>query len=130
VDRLVRFASLVTVTAALGALVAARVPLCPCAIVLGVPCPGCGLGRASLALLRGRLHEAFALHPLVVVSWPVLGWAGARLVISGDVRPRLEPRTLSVLGWLLLWAFVMVWLARFAGYFGGPVQLGPRWWAP
>lgn len=39
---------------------------------LGVPCPGCGLGRSIAATLHGDLTAAFALHPLGPVAFLVL----------------------------------------------------------
>ncbi len=41
----------------------------------GVPCPGCGMGRAFNALLRGDWARALAWHPLVLPF-------GAALAIS------------------------------------------------
>lgn len=29
----------------------------------GIPCPGCGITRATAALLSGRVHEAFVYYP-------------------------------------------------------------------
>src|SRR4051812_17128000 len=46
-------------------IVAIRLPFCPMAAVLGVPCPGCGLSRATLALLQGDVRQALHFHPLV-----------------------------------------------------------------
>lgn len=34
---------------------------------LGIPCPGCGMTRALLALLRLDLAAAFSYHPLIFV---------------------------------------------------------------
>lgn len=33
----------------------------------GFPCPGCGLTRAALALLKGNFKEAFQIHPFIYV---------------------------------------------------------------
>ena len=35
---------------------------CPLLHTLGIPCPGCGLTRASFALLRGDWQEALTIH--------------------------------------------------------------------
>ena len=45
---------------------------CPIAWLFGVPCPGCGLGRATLALVSGHPIEALRLYPLVFVVLPAL----------------------------------------------------------
>ena len=114
---------------ALGALVVFRVPFCPTALFFGVPCPGCGLTRATLALLQGDFTTALHLHPLVPVLTPlVLGITlkslfdyvrgaphGARSFWTS--RPGvLIAGTLSVL-------VLAVWAARFAGFFGGPAPV-------
>ncbi len=44
---------------------------CPSWFTLGIPCPGCGLVRATLALATGHPVEAWRLHPLVFVVLPV-----------------------------------------------------------
>jgi len=112
-------------------IVVFRLPFCPLASVLGVPCPGCGLTRATLALAHGDLEHALALHPLVLVLAPLFIWATASAAIdyvrgprpSRPVRPWLASRTVTALGSALLVLTVGVWGARFFGYFGGPVQV-------
>ena len=46
---------------------------CPMQILLGLPCPGCGMTRAFMLVLTGRFAAAWSLQP------PVYGWivAGA-----------------------------------------------------
>lgn len=44
---------------------------CPFRFLFGVSCPGCGMTRACLALVRtGSLSAAMRLHPLVVLLPP------------------------------------------------------------
>ncbi|ADL41515.1 hypothetical protein COB47_0151 [Caldicellulosiruptor obsidiansis OB47] len=42
--------------------------------IWGIPCPGCGMTRALLAVLKGNLLAAFYYHPLcvVVILYPVI----------------------------------------------------------
>ena len=45
---------------------------CPIQRLTGIPCPGCGMTRAVLALLQGDLPRALQLHGMVW-SLPLLG---------------------------------------------------------
>lgn len=40
---------------------------CPVYQTLGVPCPGCGMSRAAMSLMRGDFAGAFAWHPGIYV---------------------------------------------------------------
>ena len=53
------------------ALLASQIPgrrpdlvLCPWRRLTGTNCPGCGMTRALMALLRGDLDHALGMHPL------------------------------------------------------------------
>jgi hypothetical protein len=133
VDRALIQRSLIVLTLAsifLG-IVAFRLPFCPLASVLGVPCPGCGLTRATLALAQGDLKGALMLHPLVLVLAPLfIGAVGSAAIgyvrgprAARSLRPWLASRTVTALGCALLLATLGVWGARFLGYFGGPVHV-------
>jgi len=106
-------------------------PLCPMAGVLGVPCPGCGLTRATLALLHGDVRGALHFHPLVFVIAPLFAWvigsAALGYVRGPRPRPNLKPwfatRPATVLAFALLAATLLVWALRFLGYFGGPAPV-------
>jgi Protein of unknown function (DUF2752) len=107
-------------------------PLCPLASSFGVPCPGCGLTRATLALLHGNVRAALHFHPLVFLLAPLfIGFvASAALeLLQGPTKLRRPPRVrwngrlLSIAALCVLVLSLGVWLARFAGYFGGPVPV-------
>lgn len=128
---LLRRASVVFGLSALALLaIFLEAPLCPTAALLGVPCPGCGLTRATLALLRGDLSGALHLHPLVPVLAPLyFGLIGAAALgyVAGPERPlprlRFGGRWVTPAAWGLLVLVLGVWLARFFGAFGGPVPV-------
>jgi len=42
--------------------------VCPTQILFGFPCPGCGLTRAGVLLLRFRFAQAWQMHPFIY-SW-------------------------------------------------------------
>jgi hypothetical protein len=113
-------------------IVAYRIPVCPMASLLGIPCPGCGLTRATLAALRGDFGTAYHFHPLVFLLTPVyVGLLGSAILgyVRGPERQTKRQRTLwtsrsvTVLGSALLALVLGVWGARFLGYFGGPAPV-------
>lgn len=40
-----------------------RGAFCPSVIIFGLPCPGCGVTRAALYVLKGQFEEAFYINP-------------------------------------------------------------------
>lgn len=106
--------------------------MCPMAGSFGVPCPGCGLTRATLALLQGDLRAALHLHPLVWLLTPMfVGFMGVAIweLLRDPARARAPSRIrwhgrgTSVVALVVLVLTFGVWAARFAGYFGGPVPV-------
>jgi len=107
-------------------------PVCPTALFFGIPCPGCGLTRATLALLHGDVGTALRLHPLVLVLTPLFAYAlGVSLVdyvrgvpaAPARLSAWFSDRTRYGAAFALLVVALGVWGARFAGYFGGPVPV-------
>ena len=40
--------------------------ICIFKLITGIPCPGCGMGRASLSILRGNIIESFSYNILCI----------------------------------------------------------------
>lgn len=84
---------------------------CPVKSLTGIPCPGCGLSRAAVSLLRLDLTAAFRYHPMVFVLPPVV-----LLVLFGP-NPLLGSKTRErMLLWSVLGVWVVVWLTRLLMY--------------
>jgi hypothetical protein len=100
---------------------------CPTAGLFGVPCPGCGLTRAALAAAHGHFAEALHWHPLVFLVVPVFGaYLGATAFgIQSLVQSERAQRWGAAAGVGVAVLLFAVWLARFAGAFGGPVPVDP-----
>ena len=131
-SRPLRITLLAMVAGVLGLAVYVDFPLCPLASGFGIPCPGCGLTRATLSLLHGDVRTALHFHPLVWLLAPLFaGFMGVALLelLRDPARPLQSPpfrwhgRGTNIAAWCLLVLVVGVWLARFAGYFGGPVPV-------
>jgi len=58
----------------------------PCVfrVFTGIPCPGCGLTRAGMALLRLDFHLAFFYHPIIFLIVP----ASLFIIIQSVIRKK------------------------------------------
>jgi len=112
------------------ALLFAFTPLswpCPTATLFGVPCPMCGMTRATRLLLHGDVAGATHMHPLWPVILPAIAIAMMAEVVGyartgawGKARTLRASRPIAITIVALL---VAVWVARFFGAFGGPVPV-------
>jgi len=94
---------------------------CPFLMATGHACPGCGLTRAAVAMLRGQWHTALTLHAFapiflglslaVGLSWLLPKAQHSRLV---DTVARLEGRT--GLTAILFIIFLLYWLIRLLAF--------------
>ena len=97
---------------------------CPVRAALGIPCPGCGMTRATHLLAHGDVRGALRMHPLVFVLGP---WCAALVAseIAGHLRlgtfaTTMQRPLLRRGSYVVFGAAIVVWLVRFAGLFGGP----------
>lgn len=79
---------------------------CPLRAVTGIPCPGCGMTRAYLSLLRGDWQAAWQYHPLF---WLV---PAALLTLSIKKGPLASRKGRAVLWTAIAAAFILVYLIR------------------
>ncbi len=81
-------------------------PRCWMYSATGLKCPGCGVLRATHAMLRGDFQLAWSLNPLWVCYAPLMGWMGLAWV--GGLfgfrlpNPLLRPWALGVIGGLAM----------------------------
>ena len=90
---------------------------CPVFHFFGIPCPGCGLTRATVFMFRGNWKEAITMHafaPLFLVALTVIAFATVgsrpgidRMIAKTEALERHTGITLILLGGLILY-----WLAR------------------
>jgi hypothetical protein len=86
--------------------------VCPSVILLGIPCPGCGLTRAGRLLITGHFRESFYMHPLLI---PVI--IGILLVLLLKSTTRNYKLFINVYVIIILSAFIIFYLYRMERYF-------------
>ncbi len=72
--------------------------LCPVYELTGLYCPGCGSGRAALALLRGDVAAAFSHNALALLLMPPCTWVLGREYLR-CIFPRLGLRPTALPAW-------------------------------
>ncbi|HVR86996.1 MAG TPA: DUF2752 domain-containing protein [Planctomycetota bacterium] len=94
--------------------------LCPLALIVGMPCPGCGITRAFGLATHGRFLDAFEYHAL----WPFLLAYFAFLWVYQIVEsvkgepPKLPTYRIAATAMFFLlgfWAIRLVWFFSHGG---------------
>ena len=60
------FLMIATIVTMLGSMKFFFGTTCPMKILVGLPCPGCGLTRAFELLLKGEVKKSFRMHPFLI----------------------------------------------------------------
>ena len=94
--------------------------LCPFRLITHLPCPGCGMTRALLALFHGDLHSALTIHPLSPFAAALLSgwWVNNLLLALGRPKAVNVPDAVTRLWWVALMIALVLWIARLAGHLG------------
>jgi hypothetical protein len=99
---------------------------CPIATHLHAPCPGCGSTRSILALLHGRFVESLhhnAIAPLIVAGIGLFALRSLAIAATQGFSAVGRDRVALAIakGLAALWVVqLLLYVARFAGLFGGP----------
>jgi len=83
--------------------------------ITGIPCPGCGIGRASILITQGELWEAFLTNPL---SIPFAFAASAAIIWFAIDLIRKKETLLPLLTQKMKWPYFIVLLTAIAGVWG------------
>ena len=114
----------------LGALIGSGFFRCPFALLMHVPCPGCGSTRAVRAALGLHFGEALRWNPMAPFIAACMGVVAAQALVlilrDGSVRDLAargaSPWALKLLA-LSVALQLPIWALRFFGLFGGPVAV-------
>jgi|SRR6185295_2324241 len=90
--------------------------LCPFALILGLPCPGCGITRALGHATHGQLREAFefnAIWPLLL-GYLVFLWIYQMIEVVRGEPPKLPTYKIGATAIFVLLGF---WVVRLAWFF-------------
>jgi Protein of unknown function (DUF2752) len=89
---------------------------CPIRQGFNLPCPGCGLSRATIELLHGHIHPALEIHAFSPIVVLIVGLIGSAIVLPRSKRFRLAnflDRFDHQFTILLSISFLGYWLIRF-----------------
>jgi hypothetical protein len=121
-----RFTTLLVVAIGAALVLGPEVAICPLAGLFGLPCPSCGLTRATIALIKLDWRRSYLVHPgaipvLLYLAVAASGWAHWR-------KSTVWVRLMTGGGIALVAGLTLLWIARFFGYFAGPVPVHPWRW--
>jgi hypothetical protein len=93
------------------------VTLCPFRLLTGHPCPGCGMGHALVAGLRGDFASSWKFHPLglpLLAFWTAwLAWGALNLLLGREFSDGFIPALRRpVYAWAALAVILAVYAAR------------------
>ena len=93
--------------------------LCLTRRVIGIPCGGCGMTRATVALAHGHLRAALGFHLLAPAAWVWAGWWWTTSIYH-LARGRRVARSPAWVGMAMLVSMAIFWAARLVIFFGTP----------
>ncbi len=104
---------------------------CPSVVLTGFPCPGCGMTRAMILILKGRFAGAWRLHPFSYV-WLIYGvvFLSRRYIFQKECRSILKYLLIIVVGMVLFYIYRMIhffpYEAPMTYYYGSVLYRGMK----
>jgi hypothetical protein len=83
--------------------------------ITGIPCPGCGMGKASILLSQGELYSAFLMHPLAI-PFAIAALAAIVWLIYDLIRKKES--FLPLMTRKMKWPYFIVLMAVVTGVWG------------
>jgi len=84
--------------------------ICVSQLIFGLPCPGCGLTRATLAFLSLNFTRAFQMHPLLILAWIDVALVAILIVTGKREKITITFLSLSLVAFLGVYAYRMMTL--------------------
>lgn len=79
--------------------------------ITGFPCPGCGLTRAGMALLKGNFKEAFQIHPFIyIIVAMALVFCIYRYILKRSQKVFVKYALVVVIAMLCFYVYRMVFV--------------------
>jgi hypothetical protein len=90
--------------------------ICPFALILGLPCPGCGITRALGHATHGQFREAFENHAIwpILLAYLVFLWIYQLVEVWRGEAPKLPTYKISAVA---IFALLGFWAVRLAWFF-------------
>lgn len=86
---------------------------CPVYLILGIPCPGCGMTRAWISLFSGDITKAFYFHPAFFAAAIIVV-----CVILSEIKPKLKKsKVITGIYLVLCVAFLAAYIYRMIVFF-------------
>ena len=84
--------------------------ICLSQLIFGLPCPGCGLTRATLAFLSLDFQRAFQMHPLLILAWVDIALVATLIVTKKREKITFAFLSVSLIAFLGVYAYRMMTL--------------------
>lgn len=85
--------------------------VCPSQILFGCPCPGCGLTRAGMLVIRFRFAEAWQMHPFIYAWLFLLLYVCYNRYIRGKKAKGLIPLVIGIT--IVMFVFYIYRMCRY-----------------